>query len=759
MTGIPTNNGFEILAPRYADGRMGKLSGGRSVPFDSVEEANAAINPAFRSVGLVVNITIGGVPAQYWYAANITDEGLVLKDGGAINSTSFVNDANSLPTIQRIVTNAGNFDTSHNAANSRFVPTGTGATPRLVSDKLKETVSIFDFGAIKNTDAGGVSHTAANNAAILAANIACAASGQTLVLGDYDDVLDFSVGFSLAGTYSVISNGWLRLAAVGASGLTFITIGGIADGVEYAGTFKFRRISSVAYSDSIANPAFTGVRFINVVKSFIDFTGEGIELFGTGVEFKGINSTLGVARGCAYNLVNLPIVNYAQRSVYLNAAGNDGFVNSNMFTGGGSYLQAGAVLTYGISMAGAATNASINSNLFLSFVFEMGGANNVPVYADGSIADNAFRDFRLEATANPSNVFFSSTNVNVRRNFFQPLFNDTGNYIAKCDVVSAANGTFNVYRQEMDLHTQHFASKFKAHKFYPVTTGSLTTIKGLQGYQLSAGTLNTVTGFSAADATIASASFKLRTIDRYFGKMITMGKNEYLLINTLQAESTLLAYVYLVPYFNGSIVTHTNSGGGNPVVTSTFVKCLKNAFESISSINANIMGIQSGDRKTNNSHLVWFDPTLVDSVLVLFGRGIDGALAAQDITWQKIEIATGSNVVNSQTLEAQQFVFTDNDRTGIGTEESPLLSKITATLSAAGSINLPAGTPSKGVVLTGTAADTVSLGTTVSGTDVLNAVVLDANGKYISSNVLYYTAAQLLYISGNANPVTVILPI
>lgn len=682
--------------------------------------------------------------------------------GITINSRSFVNDADGLPTKERLGTSAGNFDLLMKDENIAYKQSGAGAIARTVESKLKEFVSIFDFGAKRNPDLGSTAFKPENDAAIIAANDYCKTTGQTLYLGDYGDVLDFSQGFTLEGNYNVISNGHLRLSLTGASNATFITIGGTQE-AYYKGYFKFRELSSIAYSDSLTHPAFTGIRFINIVKSLIDLTGE-ISLFGTSVEFKGVNSALGSERGMAFNIIYLPICNYANRSVFINADLFYGFVNSNIFKGGGSYLQNTEDPTYGVYMQSwegvPNPNASINCNIFDGFSFEMGGGNsNYPVFMDGSIADNIFRDFRLEGCKNPFNYFLKSFNAKVRRNFFYPLFNDTGVYIGKCIEIQQAPGTFNVYHQSTDFITQHFVSKFKAQSFDTVTYGSLNCVKGMGAYSLSAGVLSSVLGHSVADAIITGTSFKITTQDRFFGKMIKLFKDDYILINTEQTETDVQNYVYMVPYKNGAIVTHTNDGGVKPIVTSSFVKCLKNTQEAIGHVDNNIMALVSSDMKQKNSHLVWFDLAQVDSVLIMFSRGTDSIFVNQNVTYERIEISTGSNTAQLQTREALPYLYTDNDKIGFGTEDSPLLTKIQKTVNSGGTIDIPAATPIKGIIITGTTGDTISVGTTVSGIELIDNGIIDSAGKFISNDLIYYPALQTLYVSGNTNPITIILPL
>jgi len=85
----------------------------------------------------------------------------------------------------------------------------------------------------------------------------------------------------------------------------------------------------------------------------------------------------------------------------------------------------------------------------------------------------------------------------------------------------------------------------------------------------------------------------------------------------------------------------------------------------------------------------------------------------------------------------------------------PISNSFTRKLSAGGSITTLKKSKIKGITLVGTSGDIVNIGTTVSGTDILNAVVLDANGFYTDASELYFSTDKVFYISGNSNPVTV----
>lgn len=79
---IPVNDGFGIAAPRYLDMRCGKIVAGKSVPFDTVAEAKAAIPETRRCEGLIVYVKTGSVINEYQFVGGVADVNLVLKAGG-----------------------------------------------------------------------------------------------------------------------------------------------------------------------------------------------------------------------------------------------------------------------------------------------------------------------------------------------------------------------------------------------------------------------------------------------------------------------------------------------------------------------------------------------------------------------------------------------------------------------------------------------------------------------------------------------------
>jgi len=76
---ININDQFNVNAGKAVDSKYGKTVAGKTVPFVSTTEANAAINIAYRYEGLTVAIDAGSGPVEYWYTSPLADGNLVAK--------------------------------------------------------------------------------------------------------------------------------------------------------------------------------------------------------------------------------------------------------------------------------------------------------------------------------------------------------------------------------------------------------------------------------------------------------------------------------------------------------------------------------------------------------------------------------------------------------------------------------------------------------------------------------------------------------
>ena len=96
MSLTPYNDNIKLNAPKALDQRTGKFFGGAWLPYASVAEANTAILPEYRAVGLTVNIAIAGINTEYWYRDGILDADLIQKGAAIVAGTFFTADTNTL---------------------------------------------------------------------------------------------------------------------------------------------------------------------------------------------------------------------------------------------------------------------------------------------------------------------------------------------------------------------------------------------------------------------------------------------------------------------------------------------------------------------------------------------------------------------------------------------------------------------------------------------------------------------------------------
>lgn len=77
---ITINDSLDLRSPKPLDDRYAAFSSGTTTPYNSIEEANAAIPKAYRHAGLtVLVINSSGKNVEYWYKDGREDANLILK--------------------------------------------------------------------------------------------------------------------------------------------------------------------------------------------------------------------------------------------------------------------------------------------------------------------------------------------------------------------------------------------------------------------------------------------------------------------------------------------------------------------------------------------------------------------------------------------------------------------------------------------------------------------------------------------------------
>lgn len=118
---IQVNDQLQNNSPKPLDRWYHKgFIGGVSIPYTSVDDANATIPSDFRSVGLKVLITVNGANREFWYRGGVLDTDLVERD---ITITSGNNI--TVSQVGNIVTiSANNVTSGDTGTTESFVVTG-----------------------------------------------------------------------------------------------------------------------------------------------------------------------------------------------------------------------------------------------------------------------------------------------------------------------------------------------------------------------------------------------------------------------------------------------------------------------------------------------------------------------------------------------------------------------------------------------------------------------------------------------------------
>lgn len=97
---IPVNDNFQNYSPKPLDAKYTKFVAGQAVPYSSVADVNNTIPYAYRSVGLTVLVSVGGVNKEFWYKNGKLNSNLVEKNppvgGGAVTQAIFSGDGQTL---------------------------------------------------------------------------------------------------------------------------------------------------------------------------------------------------------------------------------------------------------------------------------------------------------------------------------------------------------------------------------------------------------------------------------------------------------------------------------------------------------------------------------------------------------------------------------------------------------------------------------------------------------------------------------------
>jgi len=282
-----------------------------------------------------------------------------------------------------------------NSALVTFIQSGTGAVSRTVQSKLRDTVSVKDFGADPAASA------AVNTAAIQAAADYAASTGAYLV--------GAPGVFNVSATISLQCNGDLGEMTIEANTASVSPIVRFGTTSGAATSYKIITLPRVRNSNRTAGTwgAGIGIELANCNTNTITIpSATECEI---GVTCGGYNS------GFAYNNVTLMFLYSNKVNLRLRPAGSGGWCNQNVFTGGrlgvnsADFTTSGYVGTRDILLdKGATSSGGPNNNTFINTSIETDLLEYMIAFEESS-AYNQFINCRYEGTN--SNVLFNTSLV------------------------------------------------------------------------------------------------------------------------------------------------------------------------------------------------------------------------------------------------------------------------------------------------------------------------------------------------------------
>ena len=245
-------------------------------------------------------VTVGGYPMN-----------------GSTRSNVFVNADYSILVRNRngfTVFSAPNLPFEDSSDNQYFLQAGSGAVQRTVQSKLRDVVSVKDFGAVGD---GVADDTAAIQAAITYAKTLVA---PRLIIDNGTYLTSGTLSFDLPNYSTMEFLGTIRTA----TGNPAVRIGSASTnpfGYRVTG-IKVERLTTDTTNGSV------GVQIRNVVASYIDI--RRVTGFQDGVLCYADQGNGGIS----YNEIHLGFLHDNRYNLHLQAVGVGGYVNENVFVGG-----------------------------------------------------------------------------------------------------------------------------------------------------------------------------------------------------------------------------------------------------------------------------------------------------------------------------------------------------------------------------------------------------------------------------------------